>query len=258
MRMTPSSVVTVFVALLFVSGTVGCRSNGGPWYNPKSYAFTNPFTKDKDNPAPPFSAGHTAQGKPSLGAKPNVDVPDGGYSDSSRLATRSPSQSGMQGGHSFESQPSPVASSLHSGYSVADPSPYPSHYMSGQPSVTTASHAQYQYQPEMQHGINQGPYGYDYPAGTQYHPVNMVSPSTTPNYATAENFGSAFGSTGPSAMSGGNYAPFGAAQPQQNDPYGAMVQPQPATQFPYASESMPTAFPHQPQPYHPQSSGYSY
>ena len=90
MRIHFSSVATIFVALLFVSGTVGCRSNGGDWYNPKTYSWTNPF--NKDNPTAHRSATTTANTKPSFDSQPNLSTPPGGYSAST--ADRSASRSG--------------------------------------------------------------------------------------------------------------------------------------------------------------------
>ena len=79
MRVHFSSVATVFVALLFVSGTVGCRSNGGDWYNPKTYSWTNPFAKD-GSPSGNRSAAVAANPRPSVDSRPDVSPPPGGYS----------------------------------------------------------------------------------------------------------------------------------------------------------------------------------
>ena len=80
MRTRTNSIVAAFVLLSLVSGAIGCRSNGGPWYNPKSYAWHNPF---KASEAPAFDAEGTAQAnqKPSIGAQPNVNTPPGGYTN---------------------------------------------------------------------------------------------------------------------------------------------------------------------------------
>ena len=270
MRFHPSPVVTIIVALMFVSGTVGCQHTGGPWYNPKSYspyAFTNPFAKDKPSDAPPFSSGAQAKTeKPSLDAKPNIQRPEGGYTNEpSFQANRSTSQSGVPsafidgrtnptsadpGGY-----PSPVAANPYGDYTVAEPSPYPS-YAGGQPSVAAAAPQQWQYQAEMPQSIpgNPMPYGHgDYhSAAGPYQQVNAVQPAAMPNYGAVDNFGGAN-----HAMHGNNYAPF-AASPPQNDPFaGGFQQP-----VPYTHEGIPGASPYQPyqqpyqqpqpQPYQPQ------
>jgi hypothetical protein len=272
MRIHFSSAVTIFVTLLFISGTVGCRSNGGPWYHPKSYAFTNPFAKD--NQAPPYSPSTQANTKPSLDSHPNISNPPGGFSDESSLyANRSGSYNGTSSASSSDhgGYPSPVTvasqgtSNPYGGYSIAEPSPYPPTYAGGQPSATNAAAHQYQYQypSEATQPGNPMPYNYnEYPAGTQYQATSAVSyPPTTLNSTSPDNYGS----TNP-AM--GNYAPFGA--PSQNDPYTAAIQSQsqppappagsyynqPATPAPYhTSEGVPAGTPYQ--PYQP-SSGYSY
>ncbi|MDR2116958.1 MAG: hypothetical protein LBP87_11325 [Planctomycetaceae bacterium] len=72
------SIVATLMCFLLVFGAIGCRSNGGSWYNPKSYTWYNPF---KSNEAPPFDAEGTAHvtPKPNLSAQPNVTTPPGGY-----------------------------------------------------------------------------------------------------------------------------------------------------------------------------------
>jgi hypothetical protein len=271
MRTHFSSAVAIVVTLLFVLGTVGCRSNGGPWYNPKSYSWSQPFAKDSQ--APPYSPDALANKKPSLEASPNVSVPQGGYTDESSLhSNRSIPQGGTPGGYPLDQggYHSPVASNTYGGYSVAEPSPYPPTYAGGQPSAANAAAYQYQYPSEVpqmaqQGNQNQMPYGYsDYaagtPAGTQYHPTSAVSyTQATPNYPSVDN-----GTPNP-AMTGGNYAPFSAALPQ-NDPYvAAMQQPAPVTPTggyydqsapaPYTNGGVPVATPYQ--PYQP-TGGYSY
>ena len=150
MRVHFSTFVTIFVALLFVAGTVGCLSNGGTWYNPKSYTWTKPFGKDSQ--APPYTPDALANPKPSLDSHPNIDRPAGGYSDESSLqANRSAAQSGPSSGYSHDQggYQNTVATNPYGSYSVAEPSPYPPTYASGQPTVASTAPQQYQYQPEI-------------------------------------------------------------------------------------------------------------
>ena len=262
MRNHFSTAVTVFVASLFVLGTTGCRSNGGPWYNPTSYTWIKP--SDKGSQAPPFAPEAFANPKPALEAQPNIESPMGGYSDGASLySNRSVAQSGVQNSYPLDQggYHSPVASNSYGGgYSVAEPSPYPPPYASGQPSAM-ASPQQYQYPAEMAQQANPMPYGSDYSAGAQYPHTNVVSPYPTaassqaaPNYGTSVS--DPYGNANP-AM-GGNYAPFGAVP--QNDPYAATQQQAPApygTPSPYANEGVPVATPYQ--PYQPSpSGGYNY
>jgi hypothetical protein len=78
MRIRRKSFFVTLVCFSLVFGVVGCRSNGGAWYNPKSYTWHNPF---KSNEAPSFDADGAAHAtiKPSLGAHPSVTPPPGGY-----------------------------------------------------------------------------------------------------------------------------------------------------------------------------------
>ena len=80
MRTRTKSIVAAFVLLSLVSGAIGCRSNGGPWYNPKSYTWHNPL---KSSEAPPYGVEGAAQAntRPSMGAQPNVNTPPGGYTN---------------------------------------------------------------------------------------------------------------------------------------------------------------------------------
>ncbi|MDR0704712.1 MAG: hypothetical protein LBF88_06940 [Planctomycetaceae bacterium] len=78
MRIRRESFFATLVCFSLLFGVIGCRSNGGAWYNPKSYTWHNPF---KSNEAPSFEAEGTAHAtpKPSLGAQPNLTPPPGGY-----------------------------------------------------------------------------------------------------------------------------------------------------------------------------------
>ena len=127
MRIHFSSVATAFVALLFVLGTVGCKHTGGDWYNPKSYTWTTPSSKD--SPASPRS-GALANQKPSLNDQPNISTPLGGHSDGSRAtaATRDPGVSAVDhwGQNQVTSQTPP--GHLLTGYTEPAPSAIPSNY----------------------------------------------------------------------------------------------------------------------------------
>jgi hypothetical protein len=230
MRIHPSSIATVFVALLFVSGSVGCRSNGGAWYNPKTYSLNLPFAK----PESPFSADAFA-GKPSIDSVPDIATMPGGYTSVDQgLASRAGFNSTVPGGYPAEYQNSP-SSSNHFGseYSTADPSTYPPVYAAGN---SPAAAVQHQYQQDMGHNpVNQtvyqgnqmpgnttpyGGYG-DYPTtGTQQYQTtdfrtpyenNPVMPQPSSAYPMDNNYGAA-----PS----NNYAPF--AAPPQNDAFSTI------------------------------------
>ena len=259
MRVHVSSIATAFVALLFVSGTVGCRSTGGPWYNPKSYTFTNPFadsknpfagsknSPSKNNTAPPFSTGAQANSKPSADSQPNISVPPGGYTDRS-LAGRAGS-SGAEVGLSAPrdgitasnsppdhwGQQSPVAqhssTNTYSGYSVAEPSQFYQYADSGQqgnaPSSYVASAPQ-----QYPSASSQNPYAYPAEASqAQYagQPVSYAYGSdplqsnyqATSAYTPQQPTGIAMAGTYPGQTSN----PYTAYAIPKNDPYAAVQQP---------------------------------
>ena len=280
MRVHFSSVVAIFVTLLFVSGTVGCRSNGGDWYNPKSYSWTNPFAKEGQDSGRPRSPDAFANTKPSLDEHPNISIPPGGYSGEASLANRSTSPAGTLGGSTADpwGQQNSVASHIPpshlsglSGYTVAEPSPYPPAYMVGMVgdhSVATA-HQQQQHIPQemaQQHHMPYGPSDY---VQTGFHqPVNNASVYHHPvQHAPAGIPAGIHGSGVHGGMEPqGNYAPFGMSQ---SDPYAAIHQPVAVPPTGFGFEQQPAqmqqshyqpGFPgdggfhhqphHQPQPHH--------
>ena len=268
MRANISSMATVFVALLFVSGTVGCRSNGGDWYNPKSYAFTNPFANmnnpfAKDNQAPPFSPDSVANSKPSADSQPNVGVPPGGYTDdayanragSTNMAT--PSSIPAHWG-----QPNPMAqhgsSSALGGYTDPEPSQYASYPDYARQNAASAPYQYapnsnpYLYQPEAAHQANsQMPYGNDY-MQPSYQATSAYAAQPPANSIPAGTYGT--------TEQPGPYTPFGTMSPV--DPYTAAQYPGAPTSSPalsyepsapgphvglgYPGEYAPTASPYQP------------
>lgn len=216
------SIVTVFVALLFVSGTAGCQNTGGVWYNPKSYAWTNPFSKSdsstRENP------------KPSLDSRSNIVSSHGEYTDN-QYANRS---GGLSAGTSSDwGRQNPVSpqhpSNVYGDFSNAVPSSYPPPYLvdgGGQPpfgsqgavpSSPYPSHQNqisYQYQPETtQYQMAQSQYGTSTP--NLYHEYSAPQYQHTAGHApiqSQENIGY-------------NYNPFGVVPPQ--DPYAAGIKQPP-------------------------------
>ena len=240
MRIHFSSIATILVALLFVLGTTGCRSNGGAWYNPKSYAFSNPFAgatksyaKDKDNLAPPFSSEAQANSKPSLGSHPNISAPQGGYTDGALASRAGSSNASSSSGVTVSNSPpdhwgqqNPMAqqgsANAYGTYSVAEPSQYSPYADYGKqgvaPSSYTSSQNPYQpYQPEMGQQANQ-PASYNQmsyssnPLQKEYMPTSA--------YATQQPLESASAGGYPAVSN--IYA--SSAMPQ-NDPYASVQQP---------------------------------
>jgi hypothetical protein len=233
-----SFTVTIFVALLFISGTVGCRiNNDGPWYNPKTYAFTNPFAK-KESEAPPFTAGTN---KPSLGALPDIDVAPGGYTDGSfahrtgssggtTVSTTPPAHWGQQNPVTPQGQSHPFG-----GYTVAEPSQYnpydiaPSSSLHSGQSVTPHSpfpqQSQYHYQPEAMYQAGDPMYNY------------MQTSAHIPQQPMNHNQGSIYGA-GQSLHS----TPMGTMHP--NDPNTHFQQ---QMQQPMTAQQTPMGFGHEQQ-----------
>lgn len=216
MRVYFSSIAAIAVALLFVSGTVGCRSNGGDWYKPTTYSWTNPFAKNSPvTPRPSDAFADAKKPKPTLGAHPDISAPQGGYSDASSLANRSPSPAGTSGGFAPDpwGQQSPPASHtppnhLGGGYVIAESSSYPPPYVT---SEQTAGGQQTSYITQQ----NTMPYGPSDYERTGYHqPVTPGVYQQPPQQASMGPYGG--------MEQQGQYAPFGV---MQNDPYGAIQQP---------------------------------
>lgn len=82
MKNVSKPIITTLIAVTFLLGTVGCKMNGGPWYNPKTYSLYNPFERDKGLEAPPYSQENALTPKPSINSTPaNISPPPGGYYD---------------------------------------------------------------------------------------------------------------------------------------------------------------------------------
>ena len=243
MRVNFSFVAAFFVALL-VLGTVGCRSNGGPWYNPSSYAFTNPFANAKDDAgrnslAPSFGGGEaTANARPSLDAQPNIGIPPGGYTDGTSLAGRP--AAGNTGGSTqppaawetqnlMAQQPPPFG-----GYSV----PEPTHYsLSGAYAAHNAGATHMSHQQAVPQG---GGLLYQEPVQQAHNTMSHTSHQPT---ALQQPAGVPAGGIHGGWDQPGHHAPIGGNMPSQHDHFA--VPPQPGG-FPPAGYEQPMM--HQPAP----------
>jgi len=251
MRIHLLPLATACLALLF---TVGCQSNGGPWYNPATYSFGNPFSKS-DHSRSPNALANT---KPSLDAQPNINAPHGGYTDGSALTHRLGGSSGTATSTTPPSHwgeqntmVSQGPANYHGGYTDPVPSQYPPSYLDtpgGQgtvpvsynqylhtsqqsPSPYQTAQGIYQSAPDTgQYGNNPMSYneagGYPMSQGGIQQPVGGF-----PNNAPVDNFGAH--SPHPSSYGGVS----------QSDPYAAFHQPvqQPSTGFDY---NQPVQAPH--------------
>ncbi len=245
MRTRIKSIVTAFVLLSLVSGAIGCRSNGGPWYNPKTYAFHNPFGKDE---APLYGSEGTSQAntRPSIGEQPNVNTPPGGYTNKEAeerfLAGRKDTAMVPQYG---ASQVGADANRIASTTMPSQPSYY-SDGTAGNPGYSTYGEGQYgagaygsnivpstDYQRTTLHS----PGGYNPMANTPAAPAAdpMVYPgSVAPNSATSAYPGAM---ATPSPTEG--YPPFGApaqsTAPSVVPPMGAPIYGDPTVANPAAN-----------------------
>ena len=221
MKVHFSFIVTSFVALLFVSGTVGCKFTGGPWYSPQSYALMT-FPGSKDNSAPPYASNTP---KPSLDAIPNVGTPPSGYTDGALASgNRAGSISGTPSSNppgQWQQQPNSMAAQNSPGpydsYTNAAPSqysPYTDPY-AGQGVSTSYQYqagANPQYQNMMLHENSQQGYS------SQMINTSAYSPQTNPGMVdNGTNYNNAY-----------NHNPYaGTTQPGGYEPY--VIQQQPAT-----------------------------
>ena len=279
MRVHFSSVAAVFVALLFVAGTVGCRSNGGDWYNPNTYSWANPFSKDGQTP--PRSSESFTNTRPSLDAQPNISVPHGGYSEESSLASHSNVITGGTGNvsqepwgqHQVASQTPP---SHLGGYTVAEPSHLPAYMMEGHMSnhqsiaSVPQQHMPHQNQfghqaPQEMMGQHQHsmPYGHSDYVPTGFHqPINTGIHQQQP----VQHHAPLGVQVGVEHQHLGGHAPFGAIQqPVTVPPAGFGFEQQPAQsqqmQAPqpgFPNEGFPVGSPHQPHHQPPPTGGFNH
>ena len=158
MRVNFSFIITAFVALSLISGTVGC-SVTGPWYKPTSYAFSNPFSRDRSGGASPasFWSDTSATELPSLASQPNLGTPPGGYTGATSLANRSAGASSTPPAHWGAENPmaSPGFSNVHGGFTHPEPSqhfsytPPPSaHFGQHTPHTVAQGQNQFAFQPQ--------------------------------------------------------------------------------------------------------------
>jgi hypothetical protein len=266
MRIRTESIVTALVCVSLLFGAIGCRLNGGAWYNPKSYSWHNPF---KSNEAPSFDAEGTAHAsvKPSLGAQPNVTTPPGGYTskeDEARffagkkdsmvvpqygVGTLSADGSRVASANVPPASTSGYAPTDHSYNPYATTNPYgaaDNSLAAGHPTPTQYQQTNYHYEQAAPAVPANQPGAYPvsgFPEnGTTsppaYQPYN--TPASSP-YATP-------------APANANYAPYGT--PESNPTYGTQTnlppyttQPQPIQQtLPPNNYGVPTATPYQVDP----------
>ena len=254
MRVHFPFIVTISVALLFISGTTGCRSNGGPWYNPSTYSLANPFDKkEKPSNAPIFGEA-SPNPKPSLEGIPNVGSPPGGYTDAASLAA---TRTGSTAGTVSSSPPEHWAQ-----HNQAASQSSPGLYGSGYSNVAAAPS---QYSPIETYGGQSAPSSpYQYPshsiAGASQYPVMPYGDATPPGYqmtsaASSNNNVYPPQTNGIVDHSGGNYSPYGVTQ--QYDPsYAVQQQSAAAAAMPQGysyGEAVPSnpyqGYPQQPQGY---------
>ncbi|MDR2169884.1 MAG: hypothetical protein LBP59_07075 [Planctomycetaceae bacterium] len=68
---------TIVLAIL-VAGVIGCKSNGGPWYDVRSYAFYNPLRLE-DHARSEAPASESDIAKPHMDPRVDIRQPEGGY-----------------------------------------------------------------------------------------------------------------------------------------------------------------------------------
>jgi len=253
MRVHITSVFILFVALLFVSGTVGCRYSGnGSRYNPTSYSLVNPFDRDKQAPESHYASELKERAKPSQGALPNTKVspPPGGFTDNrSALVSRAD----VPGGTARTTPPehwsaqshvaSQNAQGIYSGYSNPEPSQYaPQQYQNYDGGSVPAS---YNYP-----GTTQPYPTQQYPAQNPYPGAVQPAGNTIPSNAVPTTYGAGQSYDGGSQYGyqpGMNNVPsdtFAANQPgAYNSNATAVPQPMSSPGYGYEPSSYPPAYP---------------
>ncbi len=221
MRTRIQSIVAAFVLLSLlslVSGAVGCRSNGGDWYNPKTYSFYNPF---KPNEAPLFDPEGSAQvnNLPSMGAQPDVSTPPGGYGNGGSAVV-------TQYGASTDSA---LGNSVHGNtaenrVALVNPTPSQTTY----PGSTNApfGYEQYPYQKTTLHSpeaTSQAPSGFGGPTNSM--PVaSGADPMVYPGGAVPNGVMGGIATPSPTE----SYSPFATPAAPSGMPAGAPIYGEPA------------------------------
>jgi hypothetical protein len=78
-------IVGLFIVFSMLLPMVGCRSTNGQFYNPKTWTFYNPFSKESKRAAMQEQYAEMEGGaipRPSEMSRPQLDVPQGGYQQS--------------------------------------------------------------------------------------------------------------------------------------------------------------------------------
>lgn len=248
--------IAALAALLAIGGAgIGCKSNGGPWHNPSSYSFYNPFSghKDEDLHAKQTDSSVLESQRPSLSATPDIKKPMGGYASQNEA----PAFKG-------NTQSSPSTNSIAgSGYNPAQQiqtSPYSATSPYAQPTTAgTVQPASYQPATDPNRVAMAGGYGTASPTGysspeAAYDPAAVSQAYAQPqSYAQPQayiqpqtidpvNSQPYQSGTGYPANPQNSYAPQGQPgvapfeAPIQQNPYGAATTPSQG----YSTAQMPT------------------
>ncbi|MDR3181769.1 MAG: hypothetical protein LBT89_02435 [Planctomycetaceae bacterium] len=232
MRFHSSTIVMLLVTAAFVGSSIGCRSNGGPWYNPKSYTWTKPFENKPGYPENKRNEAALANTKPSLGSQPSVSAPPSGYTAGNYSAANKEDARFHQTGDTlppsaYSTPQAPDSSKLAS---AAAPSPAGTNYY-GESAAPAGSPNNYTYNPG--NPVAQTSAANYYPPANSpaYQPTSAQVPAA---YPPNSGYNAA-----PVPVDNGNYAPF--AAPGENASVYAAQQQAPAA--PYYGNQAPAQQP---------------
>jgi len=219
------------VVVSLCCGFIGCKSNGGSWYKPSSYAWQNPFKNHgnfEDDEYGKYAEANQGTRLPKDRQTPDLTIPPDGYSSerTAQTANRSANVSAQQtgvGGYP-QSQNTPVALNQGGTY---------------QPNQSV------NYTPQGQQGMQQNP---QYPPNYGSPQGNMAGPNT--NYQQSQGYQPAQGypPQGTYNNPGPTYSPTNPpyqtqqmqqAQPQNDSSFSATNQGYGAGQSFYGDEYRP-------------------
>jgi hypothetical protein len=77
----------LMVLVALVVSTIGCRSNGGAWYDARSYSLYNPFRLEDHSHNGATTVADNQPAKPHMDPRVDIKQPDGGYSTITQTST---------------------------------------------------------------------------------------------------------------------------------------------------------------------------
>jgi hypothetical protein len=145
MRTKTNFLFKTTILIVLIVGTIGCRSNGGPWYDVRSYSFYNPLRPENHSRIDSSStiADNNNLTKPHMDSRVDVRQPEGGYyeqqRDTSTLAHNPSNYTNPNAGSTTYPNFQPTGFHSEQPSSVSPMTPSPSPYSAAAPNYGSSS-----------------------------------------------------------------------------------------------------------------------